>query len=208
MFGDLCSSASLDNPHLSLTKFFGLYQLIEQPNVKTPSKASSLRFSVNPSISDTDKSNKKKAGLIKGRNTMKSPKPSIELNGADKLEWAKGDGLKEAKDLRETLMNETQSWFLKFLDGVLDAGFQVGRNNEKKGKDSATRQMEPNNHIAGTLSQLKHANEWLDKLRSSSNIEKNVSIETVDRLKQKVYACLLVHVDTAASALENRPDRA
>ncbi|KAM7483929.1 hypothetical protein LguiB_008512 [Lonicera macranthoides] len=208
MFGDLCSSASLDNPHLSLTKFFGLYQLIEQPNVKTPSKASSLHFSVNPSISDTDKSNKKKAGLIKGRNTMKSPKPSIELNGADKLEWAKGDGLKEAKDLRETLMNETQSWFLKFLDGVLDAGFQVGRNNEKKGKDSATRQMEPNNHIAGTLSQLKHANEWLDKLRSSSSIEKNVSIETVDRLKQKVYACLLVHVDTAASALENRPDRA
>lgn len=28
--------------------------------------------------------------------------------------------------------------------------------------------------------------------------------ETVERLKQKVYSCLLAHVESAASALENR----
>ncbi|KAK2970030.1 hypothetical protein RJ640_008370 [Escallonia rubra] len=205
MFGDLCSSASPDNPHLCLTKFFALYQLIDHPNVTAPTKDSSLNYSINSPTPDKDKSSRK-AGHIQGRNTMKSLKATIELSGADKLEWAKGDGLKEVKDLKELLVNEAQSWFLKFLEAALDAGFQVG-NQEKKGKDGVARQMEPNNHIAVALSQLKQANEWLDRLGSNLNSEKNGLLETIDRLKQKVYACLLVHVDSAASALESRSDR-
>ncbi|KAK3022130.1 hypothetical protein RJ639_045269 [Escallonia herrerae] len=205
MFGDLCSSASPDNPHLCLTKFFALYQLIDHPNVTAPTKDNSLNYSINSPTPDKDKSSRK-AGHIQGRNTMKSLKATIELSGADKLEWAKGDGLKEVKDLKELLVNETQSWFLKFLEAALDAGFQVG-NQEKKGKDGVARQMEPNNHIAVALSQLKQANEWLDRLGSNLNSEKNGFLETIDQLKQKVYACLLVHVDSAASALESRSDR-
>uniref|UniRef100_A0A2N9EQU2 DUF936 domain-containing protein n=1 Tax=Fagus sylvatica TaxID=28930 RepID=A0A2N9EQU2_FAGSY len=118
----------------------------------------------------------KKAGLVHGKSMLKSPKLPIELSGTEKLEWAKGDGAKEIKELRE----------------------------EKKGKDSAGRRMEPDNHIAVTLSQLKHANEWLDKLRSKLSSENDGLVETVERLKQKVYSCLLVHVESAASALENR----
>jgi hypothetical protein len=61
-----------------------------------------------------------------------------------------------------------------------------------------------NNHIAVTLSLLKHVNEWLDKLRSKLSSEDNNGLmKTVDRLKQNTYSCLLTHVDSAASALEN-----
>ena len=132
---------------------------------------------------------------------LKSPKPPIELSGTEKLEWAKGDGAKEIKELREVLLNETRSWFLKFLEGALDIGFRVV-TQEKKGKDGAGWQMEPDNHIAVTLSQLKHANEWLDKLRSKLSLENDGLAETVEQLKQKVYSCLLAHVESAASALE------
>ncbi|XP_059643369.1 uncharacterized protein LOC132285218 [Cornus florida] len=205
MFADLCSSASPENPHLSLTKFFILHQLINQPNVTTPSKDKPLNFSNNSSAQDTEKSIKKR-GLGRGKSTLKSPNPSVELSGAEKLEWAKGDCSKNIKELREILLTETQSWFLKFLEGALDAGFRVG-TQEKRGKDSVGRRMEPDNHIAVTLSQLKKANEWLDKLKGNLTSEKKGLIETVDRLKQKVYSCLLLHVDSAASALESRSDR-
>ncbi|KAL0396954.1 UNVERIFIED_CONTAM: hypothetical protein Scaly_0143800 [Sesamum calycinum] len=153
IFADLYSSASPENPHLYLSKFFTLQQLIEKADVAIPTKD--------------------------------------------------GDGTKENMELRKILANETQSWFLNFLGDALEIGFHGG-SQEKKGKESAARVVEQNNHIASTLSQLKQANEWLDKLRSNSSLEKSELLETIDRLKQKVYACLLVHVDSAASALESR----
>lgn len=204
MFDDLCASASTDNPHVSLTKFFALYQLIEHPNVAAPTKSSSPHLPINSSTPYTDKSSKK--AIVKLKKMANSPKPSMELSGTDKLEWAKSNGLKEIEELRQILLSETQSWFLIFLEGALDAGYRVS-SQEKKGKDSVAQQMEPNNHIAVTLSQLKNANEWLDKLRTNLSLDTNGLVETVSRLKQKVYACLLFHVDSAASALEKQPDR-
>ncbi|KAL5755495.1 hypothetical protein ACOSQ2_020241 [Xanthoceras sorbifolium] len=210
IFADLCSSASPENPHLSLTKFFTLQQLIDQSNATTPLKDKSLlQSSTHNSAHDTDRFTKK-TGLIHAKSTLKSTKPSsLELTGMEKLEWAKGDGAKEIKEMRDTLLSETRNWFLKFLEEALDAGFHVG-NQGKKGKYSTGRLvMEPDNHIAVTLSQLKHANEWLDKLRNSLNSSENngLVVDTIDRLKQKVYGCLLLHVDSAALALENRSDR-
>ncbi|KAI8544740.1 hypothetical protein RHMOL_Rhmol08G0318400 [Rhododendron molle] len=204
LFADLCSSASPENPHLSLTKFFTLHQLINQPNATPPSKDKPLHLPIisTPYAKDIDKSSKKR-GPENGKSISKTLKPSIELSGADKLEWAKGDGMMDIKDLRENLSNETQSWFLKFLEGALDAGFRV----EKKGNESMGRRGEPDNHIAVTLSQLKQANEWLDKVKTNFSSEKNGLDETVERLKKKVYACLLVHVESAASALESRSER-
>ena len=152
---------------------------------------------------DTEKSNKRK-DLTHEKSTLKSPKPLIQLSGAEKLEWAKGDGAKEIKELREILLHETRTWFLKFLEVALEVGFRIS-TQEKKGKSATGRVMEQDNHIAVTLSQLKYANEWLDKVRSNLNSDNNGLMETVERLKKKVYACLLSHVDSAASALENRP---
>ncbi|KAL4292095.1 hypothetical protein GQ457_14G007510 [Hibiscus cannabinus] len=202
MFSDLCSAASPENPHLSLTKFFALQQLIDEPSV-TKHKDKHLHLSNLPSVTDTEKSNKKK-GLIHEKRSLKSTKSSVQLSGAEKLEWAKGDGAKEIKELRETLVHETRTWFLKFLEVALDVGFRIG-SQEKKGKTGTGRLTEQDNHIAVTLSQLKYANEWLGEVRNSLSTDNNGMMETVERLNQKVYTCLLSHVDSAATALENRP---
>ncbi|KAL0463776.1 UNVERIFIED_CONTAM: hypothetical protein Slati_0265200 [Sesamum latifolium] len=202
MFADLYSSASPENPHLYLSKFFTLQQLIEKADVAIPTKDVWENLQVNSTPQEKDKSSKK-CGPLHRRSVNRTLRTSSELTGADKLEWSKGDGTKEIMELRKILVNETQSWFLNFLGEALEIGFRGG-SQEKKGKESAARVVEQNNHIASTLSQLKQANEWLDKLRSNSSSEKSELLETIDRLKQKVYACLLVHVDSAASALESR----
>lgn len=180
MFADICSSASPADPHLSLTKFFTLHQqLINQTTAPTSSSST---------------------GLVRDKITPTAPSQTIDLSAAEKLEWAKGDSSKEIKELKETLLNETQTWFLKFLEGALNSGFRLNAH-EKKGKSSAG-----NNQIAATLSQLKRTNDWLDQFRGNLNSDSNALIDTVDRLKQKVYTCLLVHVDSAASALESQSE--
>ncbi|RDX58055.1 hypothetical protein CR513_62654, partial [Mucuna pruriens] len=204
MFANICSSASSENPHATMNKFFALQQLMDQPNGTTLMKDKSLQLYKIPTPAEKHKSGKM-AGLMPAKSTSKSPKPLTELSGTEKQEWAKGDGMKEINELRQVFLNETRSWFLTYLEKTLDAGFSVGSQEKgKEGKDIAVRQMEQANHIALTLSNLKHANEWLDKLRNSSNTESEGLVETVDKLKEKVYSCLLLHVDSAALALENR----
>lgn len=142
------------------------------------------------------KSSKKTRSLNDTKNT---PKSLIEVSVSERVEWAKGDGSKGVKELRDVLFNEMQSWFLKFMDEALDVGFQLSEQEHKK-KKRIVQQTDTNNQIALALSQLKNANDWLDKLQSKSALNKDVA-EKVDRLKQKLYACLLLHIDSAASAL-------
>jgi len=205
MFADLCSSASPASPHLPLSKFFTLYQLLDQPISSSSYKDyKPLHFPTNFSSSPSKEKSSLAPLPLNGKTKTKPTKPRPELSLADKFEWSKGNGLNGIKDLRETLLRETQEWFLKFLDSALDSGFKAAR----KAKDSAARRTEPNNHIAVTLSQLKQANEWLDRLKGNLGAEKAQGVaDRVDKLKKKVYACLLVHVDSAASALESRSDR-
>lgn len=209
MFADVCSSAvSENNPHVTLNKFFALQQLVDQPNGTTQFKDKSLQL-LHKMKSHTEKHKSGKMADILGpaaKSTSKSPKPLTKLSGTEKQEWAKGDGIKEINELKEVFLNETRSWFFRYLEKTLDAGFSgVSQEKGKETKDIAGRKVVQANHIALTLSQLKHANDWLDKLRSSLNSEDEEELlESVDRLKRKVYSCLLVHIDSAALALENR----
>ncbi|XP_027902067.1 uncharacterized protein LOC114162397 isoform X1 [Vigna unguiculata] len=204
MFASICSFASSENPHATLNKFFALQQLMDQPNGTAQLNEKSLQLYRISTPVEKHKSGTT-AGLMPAKSTAKSSKPLTELSGTEKQEWAKGGGMKEIDELRELLLNETRSWFLMYLEKTLDAGFSVGSHEKgKDSKDVAGRQIEQANNIALTLSHLKHANEWLDKLRSSCNTESEGMVETVDRLKQKVYSCLLVHIDSAALALGNR----
>lgn len=130
-----------------------------------------------------------------GKSMMKNRKVSNKLPESDKLEWAKGNGLEDIKELRENLLYETRSWFLKFLEAALDSG---SLKMKKKIKDD---------DIAPTLSLLKQVNEWLDQVNFDDVSEKNGLADTVERLKQKVYSCFLVHVDSLALALQSRSDR-
>ncbi|XP_019198558.1 PREDICTED: uncharacterized protein LOC109192393 isoform X4 [Ipomoea nil] len=206
MFADLCSSASPENPHLSITKFFALHALIEQPK-KALDDYCFTKLSVTDNKKTPD-SNHLGIGIGIGKGKLKPSKPPLELDlgGAEKLEWARGDGLKATKELRESLSNETHLWFLKFLDASLDVGFQVNNNNNKENKSKG--RQEEANHIGLTLSLLKQANEWLDKMMMRGSLELGSEMHGfVEKLKQKVYGCLLVHVDSAASALDTRSHR-
>lgn len=207
MFANICASAASENPHGTLNKFFSFQELMDRSNCisTTPHKDKSFQLYKTSSPTETDKTDKK-SDLVPGKSSSKSPKYSPELSEAEKQEWVTGNGLKEINELREALLIETRSWFLKYLEKTLDVWFST-ISREKRGKtnkDTAGRQMQHANNIALTLSHLKQANEWLEKLRSTSNLENDELVETVDRLKQKVYSCLLLHVDSAAFALENR----
>lgn len=178
--------------------------MIDKADATTPSSEVWDNLHTN-SVALQEKDNKpnRKLGLSNGKNTIKSPRISSQVSNADKQEWCKGENSKEMMEVVKILRNETRCWFLKFLEEALEFGFRSSQ--EKKGKESSARVVEQNNHIAVTLSQLKQANEWLEKERSRwLGSEKSEAVDKIDGLKQKVYACLLIHIDSAASALDTR----
>ncbi|XP_022557103.2 uncharacterized protein LOC106400979 [Brassica napus] len=108
------------------------------------------------------------------------------------LNWVKGNGLNEATDLAEKLQTVSQDWFLGFVERFLDADVVETSSN-----------LSDNGQIAGMLSQLKSVNDWLDEIGSKEDEEglQEVSKETIDRLRKKIYEYLLTHVESAAAAL-------
>ncbi|GAA0186478.1 hypothetical protein LIER_33766 [Lithospermum erythrorhizon] len=105
------------------------------------------------------------------------------------IEWTRGGGVDEAVDLAEMLRMESQDWFLQFVEKFLDA-------------DVDKSALSDNDQIAGMLSQLKSVNDWLDEIGSSKDEEApDVSTETIDRIRKKIYEYLLTHVESAAAAL-------
>ncbi|KAI7744755.1 hypothetical protein M8C21_016890 [Ambrosia artemisiifolia] len=104
--------------------------------------------------------------------------------------WEKGVGLQETVELAQMLQAESQDWFLGFVGRFLDA-------------DVSTATSSDNGRIAGMLTQLKSINDWLDKIGTNKDEGENdhFSIETIGRIKKKIYDNLLTHVESAAAAL-------
>ncbi|KAI3864329.1 hypothetical protein MKW92_047809 [Papaver armeniacum] len=193
MFADLCKSASTDEPHLSLSKFFSLYRLIEQPHLASlVMDMKSSQVSTKSSV-HSQENRGQKVSHTQSKNAVKCTKSSMELSENAKLEWSEGGSTKEIQEMKEILMKESQVWFLNFLEDSLSNGFRA----ETKPESS-------DDHIALILSQLKNANDWLDQVRAKAVLDNDLLVETVDRLKRKIYGCLLGHVDSAATALECR----
>ncbi|XP_062107869.1 uncharacterized protein LOC133818817 [Humulus lupulus] len=105
-------------------------------------------------------------------------------------EWVKGNGFNEAVDMADKLRLQSQDWFLGFVERFLDA-------------DVDSSALSDNGQIAGMLTQLKSVNDWLDDISLNKDEEENphVSVETIDRLRKKIYEYLLTHVESAAAAL-------
>ncbi|XP_026442265.1 uncharacterized protein LOC113341723 isoform X2 [Papaver somniferum] len=205
MFADHSKSASTDEPHLSLSKFFSLYQLIEQPHLASMEKE--MKSSqVSTKSSHAQENRGQKVSQTHNKNVVKCTKSSMELSENAKLEWSKGGSTKEIQEMKEIFMKESQVWFLKFLEDSLSNGFRAETSDKKRSNGAKTgRNPESSDdHIALVLSQLKYANDWLDQVRAKAVLDNDVLVETVDRLKRKIYGCLLGHVDSAATALECR----
>lgn len=104
-------------------------------------------------------------------------------------EWFRGSSLDEAVELAESLRVASQDWFLRFIERFLDADVATSNNRQ----------------IAGMLTQLKSVDDWLGEIGSSSKEEEEekpeISSETVERLRKKIYDYLLTHVESAAAVL-------
>eukprot|EP01018_Ginkgo_biloba_P027767 Gb_00943 [translate_table: standard] len=175
-----------------------LSSIAETPSTKADAKS--------PSLGKANTTKRQSLGnASNSRSTKVSCKVSPEpfLKGLS-MEWVRGHGVKGTADLSKHLQKEAQNWFLMFIENALDAGFHISK--EKEDNTSVKNQLQrDNSQIAAMLSQLKRANDWLDQLGSDKEDTANTNLmETVDRLKQKIYGFLLQHVEYAASALDNQ----
>ncbi|KAG6555565.1 hypothetical protein Mapa_002800 [Marchantia paleacea] len=122
--------------------------------------------------------------------------------------WFRGCGLLETADLAKRLQSEAQTWFLQFMETALDGGFQLTAVLETptKGNSIPKTPVQPDNgQIAAMLSQLKRVNDWLDQVVATKpDTADDKLVETLARLKRKIYKFLLQHVESAASALCNQ----
>ncbi|XP_058075224.1 uncharacterized protein LOC131223744 [Magnolia sinica] len=103
----------------------------------------------------------------------------------DSSTWVRGYGVGETVELAKSLRREMQAWFLQFVDGALDAGFQV--LGEYSVRESG--------QVAVVLSQLKRVNEWLERVGEAG------FMELIERLKRKIYGFVIQHVGTAIDGL-------
>ncbi|CAM8894550.1 unnamed protein product [Rhodiola kirilowii] len=102
--------------------------------------------------------------------------------------WSKGNGMKETMELAAKLKSEMQTWFLKFVEESLDAGFRVFggcKSNGGNGKLPLD-----NGSIAAVLSHLKRVNDWLDRVVSKQD---ELLAGKIERLKRKIYGFVIQH---------------
>ncbi|KAJ1687275.1 hypothetical protein LUZ63_018665 [Rhynchospora breviuscula] len=198
LFAELRKSAAEQSTHASLAKFFHFYRLINQPNIIV------WKGNEKQASAEKEKPNKK-SSLSQHKNSTNGTAKHSDEPVNEKMEWARGDNLKEMQETWAMLRRESQVWFLNFLEDVLESGFKLETNKangKKMGKDKSGK--DADGLIAVTLSQLKEINNWLDQLTNDTGPTADNLADTIDRLKQKVYNCLLGTVESAASALENR----
>lgn len=108
-------------------------------------------------------------------------------------EWVRGEIIAEAAAIGRALGREARWWFVGFVERFLDADGPRDRDM-----------------VTSMLSQMKRVNDWLDDVggRRGDGGEGNgpmddsgVPLETIERLRRKIYNYLLAHVDSATLAV-------
>lgn len=160
------------------------------PNSKTVPGNQPILVLENSTKSASTKTQAKPRQTVGSKIIGQKPKASPPPPPPPPVEWARGDTLDEAVDLAEMLRMESQDWFLGFVERFLDAEVDVSALSD-------------NCQIAGILTQLKSVNDWLDGIGSSKDETEmpNISPDTIDRIRKKIYEYLLTHVESAAAAL-------
>uniref|UniRef100_A0A7N0TBG4 Uncharacterized protein n=1 Tax=Kalanchoe fedtschenkoi TaxID=63787 RepID=A0A7N0TBG4_KALFE len=219
MFSDLCSLSKAGNPLPTIDRFFSVYDDLMKSTLGTESPASShisessegdqskpAHLWVEAALATdlqivslftnqlNDPPSSLKKTLPKGSNTLgKRGSKSITHSSSDIVassgSWRKGGGLKETRELAMKLQSEMQTWFLKFVEESLDAGFRVFgelRNSDGGGKIPPL----DNGSIAAVLSHLKRVNDWLDRIVSKQD---ELLAGKIERLKRKIYGFVIQH---------------
>lgn len=112
-----------------------------------------------------------------------------------------GSNLNAAMDLAIAMRSDGNRWFLKYIDKFLD---------DIQSDYAAT----CDSQVAGFLQQLKKVDDWLNRVvrhermfsidRSSKDsvLSEEEESDACERVRRKIYAALLRHVQFAAMALE------
>ncbi|MQL76532.1 hypothetical protein Taro_008920 [Colocasia esculenta] len=182
MYSKASSSAAVSSSHSSLLV------------LEIPSKHASPKTPQSKSRLSTSSASRPSTTAITAVSTARG-KPKANLPPAPP-EWERGGGLDEAAELATSLKKETRDWFLGFVDRFLDADVELAASSDKS-------------QVASMLSQLKRVNDWLDDVSGPKRVEGEddnvgscqVPSETIERLRKKIYAYLLTHVESAAVAL-------
>lgn len=170
-----------------------------------PSKSTGVALRRTPNVTSAQNAS--------GRSTSKTGSESSQKEHPI-VEWVKGNGLDEAADLARRLQSQSQSWFLKFMEGYLDNGSHLAGGTENSADSTGTKTgaQQDNSQIAAMLAQIKKVNDWLDEINPEKgpnydDEEGSVDPELADtlvRLRRKIYEFLLQHVESAALALGNQ----
>lgn len=138
-----------------------------------------------PMFEDSSKANQSPDGRVfvnsHAKNNAKLPPVTVGT-------WTRGQGMNETAELGKNLQHEMQTWFIRFVEESLNAGFQV--LGKCKPATSGGVDCGP---IATILSQLKRVNDWLDSVVSKRD---ELMIEKTERLKRKIYGFVIQHVGT------------
>ncbi|KAI4376636.1 hypothetical protein MLD38_014377 [Melastoma candidum] len=214
-FSDLCSVSKAENPMPAIDQFFKIYDEVlksarttesmdrnSSPVVDNiPSGKSNFSVWVETALATdlqivnflTDQdidptSTPRNGGVLNRKRTNDALQPNVELKTAQ--DWTKGQGVKENVELCQKLQTEMQSWFLRFVEESLDAGFRVFGDGSGGGSSGRGRNLDCSS-VAAVLSNLKRVNDWLDRVGPKP--EGKVT-EKIDRLKRKIYGFVIKHV--------------
>ena len=201
IFTEILKSTEED-PHGAVNKFFQLNRLIIQQSIFWKDNSAD---SGKESRTEKEKPSRKVSATQNKATGSSATKNPDDAYTSGKLEWAREDGFKEICRSWIDLKKESQSWFLNFLEDALEAGFKFESGIKSNTRERVRGQSKVGDgQIAVRLSQLKETSNWLDQLQSEADKSADGLVETIERLRQKAYSCLLGTVETAASALESR----
>ncbi|XP_062216604.1 uncharacterized protein LOC133916784 [Phragmites australis] len=199
-FAEIRESSDVD-PHAAITKFFQLHRLILQQSVVWKAYSADSSKESRP---EKEKSSRKSSVSKNKAAPCNTAKNSDDVQTSEKIKWAREDGFKEICRSWITLKKESQSWFLSFLEDALETGFKFEGPIKNTRERVRGQSKIGDGKIAVRLSQLKETSNWLDQFQDEVDGSADGLVETIEKLKQKVYKCLLGTVETAASALEGR----
>ncbi|XP_020591643.1 uncharacterized protein LOC110032368 [Phalaenopsis equestris] len=95
--------------------------------------------------------------------------------------WTRGQDVEQTLKLAETLRNEMQNWFLKFVEGAISVGFFIFGEHSK---DDQGTSFNDNGRVAAVVFHLKRVSDWIDKVLSKT--EDEILVEKIEQVRQKI----------------------
>lgn len=124
-----------------------------------------------------------------------SSKNSTSLGGSKRgtfvADSTKDSSLRGTINLAKLLREEAEIWFMRYMEGALDSGFQTALQ-AANGVDKKSMWCENNSRVSSILADLRRVNEWLDQVSfSKKGLTNPKCVDSIGDMKQKLYDFLI-----------------